>query len=225
MENLEKLLFEYSDKKHAEFSRKLTFTKYDIWGIKIPLLRKISKPYANEEGLKELFDTRIFCFEHQIIKGLAIANSKLSLQDKLKYFNKYIDDCDDWMQTDTVSLKPKADEESQYFEQLLEWAKSGDCWRERFAFTEMLSVYSKKTEYLDRIIKEIKGNNSEEYYVKMAKAWLISMLYINFPVEITKLLKEKCLDKFTQNKAICKIRDSLQATLEQKEEVKALRIS
>lgn len=225
MESLEQILRKNSDKKQADFTRKLTFTKYNIWGIKIPQLRKISKSYANEMGLKELFQIPIICFEHQLLRGMAIANSKLSLEDKLEYFTKYIDDCDDWMGTDVVSLKPKADKESQYFEQLLKWAKSGECWRERFAFTEMLSIYSKKEDFLERIINEIKGNNSEEYYVKMAKAWLISMLYINFPNTIHKLLEEKCLDKFTQNKSICKIRDSLKATSEQKEAVKALRIS
>lgn len=222
---LEEILRAKADEKVANFQKRLTFTNYEVWGIKIPELRKMSKEYANEDGLNELFNTPTICLEHHLLRGMACVNSKLSYEKKLEYLERYLDECDDWISTDVVSLKPKKDDEIKYFDLILQWAKSGECWKERMAFTEMLSIYSKKAEYLDRIIKEIKGNNSEEYYVKMAKAWLISNLYIYFQPDTNRLLEEKCLDKITQNKAICKIRDSYRVSDEHKQLVKLLRIS
>ena len=53
----------------------------------------------------------------------------------------------------------------------------------------------------------------------MAKAWLLSMCFIKFKKETYKFLKKTNLDKWTINKTIQKIRESLRVSKEDKEKV------
>ncbi len=57
----------------------------------------------------------------------------------------------------------------------------------------------------------------------MAEAWLICELYIKFPKETEKYLKNNKLNNFTQNKAISKIRDSYRISKEEKDYLNTLK--
>ena len=57
---------------------------------------------------------------------------------------------------------------------------------------------------------------TNDYYVQMAVAWLISICYIKYPVSTTKYIENNKLDNFTHNKAIQKIKDSYRVSPEDK---------
>ena len=63
----------------------------------------------------------------------------------------------------------------------------------------------------------------EEYYVKMAISWLLSICYIKYPSNTLNYLKSANLDKFTYNKTISKICDSKRIEKKEKEKLKLLR--
>ena len=58
----------------------------------------------------------------------------------------------------------------------------------------------------------------------MAQAWLICDLYIKYPKETLKFIKQNNLNKFTHNKAINKIHDSFRVSKEDKEYLNRLKI-
>ena len=64
----------------------------------------------------------------------------------------------------------------------------------------------------------------EQYYVRMAAAWAVSVCYVKFPSETKVLLVRRSLPKFTQNKAIQKIRESYRVPEEDKLELVKLRL-
>ena len=63
----------------------------------------------------------------------------------------------------------------------------------------------------------------EEYYVRMAIAWLVAECFIKYPEITLGYLKVSQLPKWTFNKAISKICDSYRVDEEMKEIVRGLR--
>ena len=78
-------------------------------------------------------------------------------------------------------------------------------------------------ENLKDIFKICEKIKSEEYYVNMAKAWLLSVCYVKYREETYKFLEKTKLDAWTVNKSIQKIRESLRVTKEEKEQVLILK--
>ena len=63
----------------------------------------------------------------------------------------------------------------------------------------------------------------EEYYVRMAIAWLVAECFIKFPDEALGYLRVSGLPSWTFNKAISKICDSYRVSDEMKEVVRGMR--
>ena len=63
----------------------------------------------------------------------------------------------------------------------------------------------------------------EEYYIRMALAWLLAECYIKYPDETFSYLSNSELDKWTLNKTVSKICDSHRVDTELKERARELR--
>lgn len=169
--------------------------------------------YSLKKNYKEEF------YEDTLIQGLVIAQLK-DFNKQKNYLNKWIFKIDNWATCDSVVstmkhlknnlLKPL---EFEYFLSL--------CYRKeefvsRFGIVTLMTYFLEE-KYIDKILEMCKNLNSDYYYVKMALAWLLSFAFIKFKNKIYELLKIKVLDKFVQNKTICKCRDSFQVLKEDKE--------
>ena len=87
----------------------------------------------------------------------------------------------------------------------------------------MLLAYYVEDKYLKDIFKICEKIKSEEYYVNMAKAWLLSVCYIKHRDETYKFLEKTKLDDWTVNKSIQKVRESSRVTKEEKEKILILK--
>ena len=72
-------------------------------------------------------------------------------------------------------------------------------------------------DYILRGLGAIEALTQEQYYVRMAAAWAVSVCYVKFPGETLPLLQRRTLPKFTQNKSIQKIRESYRVPKEDKD--------
>ena len=63
----------------------------------------------------------------------------------------------------------------------------------------------------------------EEYYVRMAVAWLVAECFIKFPEETMEYLKTSKLPAWTFNKAISKVCDSRRVSKEMKDELREMK--
>ena len=75
-----------------------------------------------------------------------------------------------------------------------------------------------KKEHLDDLFTLI--HEDEEYYVRMAIAWLLSVAYIRFPQETEEYFKNCALSSETIQKTISKICDSRRVEIEDKKRLK-----
>ena len=216
-------LISIKEDKYKEFHSKLCFTKYKILGIRLPIIRKISKQISNTNYKDFLKYTKSKYYEEVMIEGLVIS----TIKDELifdKYFTKYINKIDNWGICDSFcnSLNIVNKNPSKYFKLCKELSLSKEEFISRVGLIIILNYFIKK-EYLTDIFNILDSIKSDKYYVNMAQAWLICELYIYYPQETKKYLKKNKLNNFTHNKSISKIRESYRISKEVKDYLNTLK--
>ena len=217
-------LFSIKEEDYKKFHQKLCFTKYEILGIRLPILRSIAKKIYNqnnyEEFLKLVTDTY---YEEVMIKCLVITHIK-----EENIFDKYFYDCikkiDNWGICDSFcnSLKIVKNNPTKYFDIATKLTKENDEFIVRVGLIIILNFFVEE-KYLKDIFIILNNITSDKYYINMAQAWLVCELYIKYPKETTNYLINNKLNNFTQNKSISKIRESYRVSKEEKEYLNTLK--
>jgi len=212
------------DLKYKEFHSKLTFTKYEIIGIRVPLLRKIAKEIINSNYKKFLNDVGSLYYEEVFIEGLVITS--LKEDELLNYLPKFIKKIDNWAICDSFcnSLKIVKKDYKKYFDYFKNYLKSNDEFTIRVALVVFLSFYVNE-DYINEIFGLIDQITIDKYYVNMAIAWLLAECFIKYPKETDDYLTKSKINNFTFNKTISKICDSYRVSKEEKERLKSMRRS
>ena len=218
-------LYSLQDKNYLEFHKGiLNDDKANIIGIRIPILKKIAKEIAKSNYDDFIKYNKHNTYEEIMLHGLVIGYLKRPFKEILDYLNIFIPYNTNWAVNDTVCanlkiFKKNLDEGYKYINKLI---KSNNAWNIRFGLVLLLDHYI-NNDYIDKILNISNNIKNDEYYVKMANAWLISFCYIKYPKETNKFLLNNKLDDLTFNKAISKICDSYRVDNDKKEILKKLK--
>ena len=106
---------------------------------------------------------------------------------------------------------------AEYF--IERYIKSKREYEIRFALVMYLDYFI-TDEYIELIFERVNKIKSNDYYVEMAIAWLLSFAYIRQKEKTLEYLKNNKLDKFTQNKSIQKIFESYRVSDEEKKNIR-----
>ena len=205
------------DLKYKDFSSSLILnSKYEMIGIRTPIMRDIAKTIAKgniEEFLKYAQDKY---YEEIMIQGFVISHIK-DEEVFNKYFKTHITKIDCWGLCDSFcsSLKIVKKYEDKYFKEATKLALNKEEFLSRVGLIIILDHFISE-ENLCTIFDTLNKIQSDKFYINMAEAWLICEMYIKFPNETKEFIKKNSLNKFTQNKAISKIRDSYRVSKEEK---------
>lgn len=208
-----------AEQDFAVFQRGLIFTKYEILGVRTPILRKLAKKYDKDFEI-------IFSFPDKYYETVFI---KLAIAANLPYkqFLKYLDGClaliENWALCDTFKGKYIRENKENFLSVLGKIFQTQKEFHQRYVLVVLLAEYLQQ-EYLGVIRSYICRADAKRYYIYMAVAWLVAEILVkayDFGVE---LLKEGVLDKKTQNKAIQKALESYRLTKVQKEYLRSLKI-
>ena len=214
------------DIKYRDFSNKLSKTIQKKVGVKIPLLRNYAKTLLKNHSMKELYDNiDEEYYEEIMLKGIIIGlEKKLTEEEFLDYIKDFVPKINDWSICDIfvsgLKLTKKYYKKTWFL--LKEYLSSNNEFEIRFALVMILNYYL-NDEYLDEIYLLLDKINCDEYYVKMAKAWLLSYMIIKYYDETLKYLKNSNIDKWTYKKAITKALESLRINDVQKKELRNIR--
>lgn len=206
-------LYKFEDKKYKEFNEKLFKENINSIGIRMNNLKNIAK-VIDKETISML---KFNYFEEKMIYGLYIGYLKTSFKDVLKEIDKFIIYNDNWAINDSTcsNLKIFKSNLDEGFIFINKYLKSNEPFKIRFALVLLLNYYI-NDKYIDKILTICDNIRNDNYYVKMANAWLISMCYIKYQKKAYKFLLNNKLDNFTINKAISKIKDSYRVPKEEK---------
>ncbi|MBR2837112.1 DNA alkylation repair protein [Candidatus Saccharibacteria bacterium] len=205
-----------------DFAKKGIATDYPLLGVRMPHLRALAKEIAKSGKASEFLTHAPQSFEEVTTQGIVIA---LLPYDQMKSrIPAFLPLIDNWATCDTFcnSLKSVRTHRADFLE-LLAQHLSGPEFSARFALVALLAHYV-TPDYLAVIYDCLAVvADREEYYVKMAVAWLTAECFIKFPDETCGFLRAGILPKWTTNKAISKIRDSYRVPPEAKSALLTLR--
>lgn len=225
MKSFRDLLLPYTEEEFREFTKRTIPCSCEILGVRIPTIRKITKSIPKDDS-HEYLETPANSLEEVLARGFLIA--RLPYEEMLEYFDSQIQLVDNWAAVDTfcASLrKTIKNREADFLKKKVEpLLKSNKEYATRTGIVCLLDFYV-QPEYLQTNFKYItKLGDRQEYYIKMALAWLIAECYTKFPNETLGFLKSAKIAKWTLNKSISKICDSYRISNEMKTKAKALRV-
>ena len=225
MHRITKELLSKRDIDYKKFNGKIVSdTNYEMIGVRVPEIRNIVKTVVSRKDAYSFFKAEHFYYEEYLAHGLLISK----IDDKEETYallNDFLPKIDNWAICDTVamSIKQLAKDKKTLYEHILIWLKSDLVYTVRFGIVCLLTYFTEK-EYSDKIITIISEIQTDEYYINMALAWLLSVMLVKNYDEYVGLIESKSLPKFVQNKAIDKSRDSFRISKEKKQYLKTFKI-
>ena len=210
--DLRDFLKQSADDKYRDFSMKICTSKHPFWGVRVPQIRK----YANQVSA---------AYEEVLLRGFLIA--RLPYDRMLKYFDSQLKYIDDWSTCDlfcsAIGKTVKKNKDEFIKKKIQKLLDSKHEFITRIGLVLLKCCYIEST-YLKYIFAQTDRLSSrDEYYVKMALAWLISECFIKYPSETMDYLSKSEMPAWTFNKTISKICDSYRIDTEMKKTLKKMR--
>lgn len=220
-DNFIKYLESIKDSKTKEFNERIIETKYEMLGIKMPVLRTIAKDISKTDFLEFIKICEDKYYEEVMIEGLLLSYIK---DDNLflESLREFVYKIDSWALSDSCVLSYKIMKKNDYSDIAYSFILDSHEYVQRVGYVILLDYYI-DDDHIDNILS-ICQKESDYYYVNMAISWLLCECFIKFKSNTLKLLKDKKLSPFVQNKAISKIRESYKVSKEDKELVNKYKI-
>lgn len=222
---LEEIILQ-KDEAYKNFQSKLMPGINNVLGLRGPLAKEIAKKYANTDTGKQFLKSLPHTYyDENLVHGYMLGFLKCDIKEKQIYISDFLPYVDNWAVCDSMvcGLKRYFKNIDTVSDYIFACLKSEKTYTVRFALVSLLCYYINDT-YVDKIFEETLKIKSEEYYIKMAIAWLYSVCLVKCYEKTLPIIENKLLDKWTHNKSIQKARESFRITEEQKEYLKTLKI-
>ena len=212
------------DDEYRIFVKKANPTERPILGVRIPTVREIAKKVPRED-FAEILKVKPVSQEELMLRGMLIA--RMPYEEMLKNLDSQVELIDDWCSCDTfcASLRPliKKHREEFFEQKISHFLGSESEFTVRIGLVLLLGSYT-VTDYLAVIFDRVESlKDREEYYIKMGIAWLLAECFIKYPDETLGYLQVSHLPRWTFNKAISKICDSLRVEKDMKDYLRTIR--
>ncbi len=219
------MLVEASEPKLAEFNSKLVPGKENILGVRMPAIRRIASQII-KDGWEQVLDGEPQSHEEEILRAIVIAQAPISTQKRIELTDSFLQYVDNWAVCDTLCQSWKLSEEDagqawEYFSSLIDTHQEYPM---RVSVVARMSLFKDK-EHQEQLLEDIVAHDHPGYYYRMGAAWAVSMIYVDRPETVEEAFGTGRMEPWTQNKAVQKIRESLQVPKDQKEYVKRFRRS
>jgi len=222
----ELILKNNADQEYRIFSKKLIpDTNLKIIGVRTPVIKKIASEHKySTEKIYNFFNEKHIYFEESLLHGFLLQTIK-DKQDFFFYLSKFIPQIDNWATCDqTVSaLKNLNKFPKDSIKLVKECLKNKKPYVVRFGIVIMLN-YFLSDNYSKDILHLALSVFSNDYYVNMALAWFYSVALVKQYDDTIRILQDKSLPKFVQNKTIQKANESFRISNDIKIYLKTLKI-
>lgn len=217
-------LFELAEEDYRIFTSRLLPNTKNILGVRLPALRKIAKQIAKEDWHTFLETSPYDYFEDIMLQGMVIGYGKADIEEILNQVEKFVPRISNWSVCDSfcIGLKITKQNKERVWEFLKPYFSSNEEYDIRFGVVMLLNYYI-EPDYIKRVLSILDNIKHEGYYVKMAVAWAVSICYIKLHEPTLIYLKHNKLDKFTYNKALQKIVESLTIDKETKTLIRSMK--
>ena len=171
-----------SDPAYKEFQSKLipTVNKDTVLGLRSPMAQKIAKKYANTDTGKAFLSALPHrYYDENMVHAFMLGCLKCDFAKLKQYIETFLPYVDNWAVCDGLCahLKNFFKEPNRACAFVSECVSGNAPYTVRFGLVCLLSYYIDK-EHIGDILEICKSIKSDEYYVNMAVAWLVSYCLI-----------------------------------------------
>ena len=220
---IRKMLLDLKDEEYRKFTLKLipNIEENKVIGVRAPKLREIIKKElknieSKEKYLNQLIEFKYF-EEYNIYMYILEKEKDLNIAiNRIKEILPFIDN---WATCDISSPKVFKKYPKEVYRFAKECINSDKPYIKRYGIGLLLS--NRLYDYTDLVIN---SEDNDEYYVKMVKAWYLSMALVYNYEKTIKYFEEKKIDKWVHNKALQKAIESRQIDINVKEYLKKLKL-
>ncbi len=204
-----------SDEKYRNFSSGLVNSRYPLFGVRIPLLRKKARMLVKQADMEALAFLNDESFEAVMLQGFVIGYSQKGLSAKKEAVYNYLCKCDNWSLVDSfaATLKPEGADKQLLYSWMMEYRYDEHEYVRRFCLVKGLDSYL-DDEHIDDLLAYSASLKDETIANKKANGWFLATSYINYEEKVLQLLP--VLDEETYRITKGKIRDSYRIDEEKK---------
>lgn len=220
---IRKMLLDLKDEEYRKFTLKLipNIEENKVIGVRVPKLREIIKKElknieSKEKYLNQLSEFKYF-EEYNIY--MYILEKEKNLEKTIYRIKEILPFIDNWATCDISSPKIFKKYPKEVYRFAKECINSDKPYIKRYGIGLLLS--NRLYDYTDLVIN---SEDNDEYYVKMVKAWYLSMALVYNYEKTIKYFEEKKIDKWVHNKALQKAIESRQIDINVKEYLKKLKL-
>lgn len=180
-----------------------------IIGVRLPVLRKIAKRIARGDYLAYLDTCKRDYYEEKMIEGFVIGMADMTFDERCGCIARFVSCIDNWGICDSfcACLKFARENREEVWKQIMPYFVSHHPYEVRFAVV-MAIFYFASEEYIDDFFERISLITADDYYVKMAIAWAISVCYVECPARTKEYLMHCDKTSWIYRKALTKIIES-----------------
>lgn len=224
-------LFDLQDLQYQKFVAKLIPTEDKIIGVRKPLLDRFAKQLVTQHSQTNLLSyikTSLIYHEEILLQGILINLICKDLKSLQHYTELFIPKIRNWAICDCFCshLKLSKQHLQSQWQFIQPYFLSSNTYTIRFACVMGLTYFI-QDEYIELLLKQldqIPTIQQQDYYVKMAIAWALSICFIKYPNKtLNYLTSDNNLDNFTHNKSCQKILESSQISPNVKTDIRKLK--
>jgi 3-methyladenine DNA glycosylase AlkD len=216
-----------AESDYKVFNEKLIPTKYEILGIRMPVLKKLAKELSSAPEIDHYLENAEFTiYEHILLYGLVLGQvKKIPLETVFSYLDPLILKFDNWAHVDTLvpAFRIFRQYPDEIFIHYLPLKNHSAEFTKRF-FVILLLDYFMNEKHIDTTLTHLSEVPQGQYYVDMAIAWAISVGLVKFYDKTLPFLTRQTFSKFVHNKALQKARESYRIPPEIKEQLNKMKI-
>ena len=208
--------------KNKEWSKCIANTNYKMLAIPSPKLNDFAK-LVFKGNYTEFIQSAEFVYGEELIICAKVIGLIKDFNEQKTHILKLVPYIDSWEVTDSFKLRITPQNMQLYFDFSKDLIDSKFVFGRRMGAVIFLKLvkFDNLTAQILKLIEE--NSNEKEYYVNMAYAWVVCEALIKNRNIALKFLERQNFNKFVQNKAISKARDSFRVSSLDKELLKSLR--
>lgn len=219
-------LLSLCDVGYAAFQSRLmpSIPKEQIIGVRTPLLRAYAKRLAGTREADTFFASLPHLYYDENNLHAALLEHIKDFDVALSAVEAFLPYINNWATCDMFCPKVLRKKPDVLWERILEWLASGKVYTIRYGLVRLLSWYLDDPLFSTNVLDAAANVEHDDYYVRMAVAWLFSIALVKQYEATLPYLLEGRLTPWIHNKAIQKAVESYRIPKETKEYLKALKI-
>lgn len=159
--------------------------------------------------------------EEHMLWGIVIGRAKMDQEERVRRLNLWVPGILSWADCDcsVSSFKFMKKDQPFWYDYCVSWLSSDREYVQRFAYVALMQYFINDS-YIDRVLEIFRGEEhgfaDQPYYVKMARAWALSVCFVKYRDRTLTVFEARTMDSWVQNKAIQKCRESYRVSAEDK---------